>query len=74
MAAEGAHDLRTYLTAMSRLVSYAARPGDMPAAAVLGQFALDGGVAYLHGGWQSIVDGLAARAVEAAWSWRITRR
>ncbi|MCB0968264.1 MAG: FAD-dependent oxidoreductase, partial [Ilumatobacter sp.] len=66
MAAEGARDdLRTYLTAMSRLVTYAARPGDMPAVAVLGQFALDGGVAYLHGGWQSIVDDLAARAVEA---------
>ena len=55
-------DLRTLLTALGRLVTYGARPGDMPASAVLGQFALGGGVAYLHGGWQSIVDDLTDRA------------
>ena len=55
-------DLRTLLLALGRLVTYGARPGDMPASAVLGQFALDGGVAYLHGGWQSIVDDLTDRA------------
>ena len=58
-------DLRKYLIAMGRLVTYAARPGAMPAPAVLGQFALDGGVAYLHGGWQTIVDALVERANEA---------
>lgn len=58
-------DLRTLLTALGRLVTYGARPGDMPASAVLGQFALGGGVAYLHGGWQSIVDGLTDRARSA---------
>lgn len=55
-------DLRKYLTAVGRLATYSARPGDMPASAVLGQFALDGGVAYLHGGWQSLVDDLVARS------------
>lgn len=57
-------DLRKYLTALGRLVTYSARPGAMPASAVLGQFALDGGVAYLHGGWQSIIDDLVRRAGE----------
>jgi glycine/D-amino acid oxidase-like deaminating enzyme len=51
-------DLRKYVIAMGRLVTYAARPEQLPAGAVLGQFAA-GGVAYLHGGWQQLVDGLA---------------
>lgn len=55
-----APDLRKYVTAMGRLVTYAAEPEQLPAASVLGQFAA-GGVAYLHGGWQQLVDGLLAR-------------
>lgn len=59
---EGARpDLRKYVHAMARLVTYAARPGRLPAGVVLGQFAA-GGVAYLHGGWQQIVDALASLA------------
>src|SRR5690606_9033682 len=55
---QGAHtDLRRYVTTMGRLVTYAAHPGHLPATTVLGQFAA-GGVAYLHGGWQQLVDGL----------------
>lgn len=50
-------DLRKYVVAMGRLVTYAARPDDLPARAVLGQFAA-GGVVYLHGGWQQLVDAL----------------
>ena len=66
LGAQGARpDLHTLLTALGRLVTYGARPGDMPAAAVLGQLALGGGVAYLHGGWQSLVAGLTERAQEA---------
>lgn len=57
---EGARsDLRDYVRTMGRLTTYSADPGAMPARAVLGQFA-PGGVAYLHGGWQSIVDQLVA--------------
>lgn len=64
--AEGVRpDLRKYVLALGRLVTYAARPQDLPAASVLGQLALDGGVAYLHGGWQQIVDALAATARSA---------
>lgn len=51
-------DLRKYVVAMGRLVTYAARPEQLPVSVVLGQFAA-GGVAYLHGGWQQIVDALA---------------
>lgn len=58
-------DLRKYLTALGRLVTYAVRPGEMPARAVLAQFALDGGVRYLHGGWQSVVDALVVEANRA---------
>jgi hypothetical protein len=47
------------VTTLGRLVTYAPRPEDLPAGTVLGQFAL-GGVAYLHGGWQTLVDGLVA--------------
>lgn len=50
-------DLRKYVTAVGRLVTYAARPEELPAASVLGRFAA-GGVVYLHGGWQQLVDGL----------------
>lgn len=58
---EGARpDLRKYVTTMGRLVTYAAEPELLPASVVLGQFALDDGVAYLHGGWQQIVDALVA--------------
>ena len=56
-----ASDLRRYLITMGRLVTYAADPGRLPARTVLGQFA-GGGVAYLDGGWQQLVDGLATTA------------
>jgi phytoene dehydrogenase-like protein len=59
-----APDLRKYLVAMGRLVTYAAQPEQLPAASVLGQFAA-GGVAYLHGGWRQLVDGLGAAAQRA---------
>ena len=57
-------DLRRYMATMGRLVTYAADPGGLPARVVLGQFAA-GGVAYLDGGWQQLVDGLAAAARRA---------
>ena len=57
-------DLHRYVTTMGRLVTYAAHPGRLPAGIVLGQFAA-GGVAYLHGGWQQLVDGLAGVARHA---------
>ena len=57
-------DLRKYVLAMGRLVTYAAQPELLPARSVLGQFA-GGGVAYLHGGWQQLIDGLAAAVRDA---------
>jgi glycine/D-amino acid oxidase-like deaminating enzyme len=57
-------DLHRYITTMGRLVTYSPRPGVLPAGTVLGQFAA-GTVAYLHGGWQQLVDGLAVAARNA---------
>lgn len=57
-------DLRRYVTTMGRLVTYSAHPEHLPAGTVLGQFAA-GGVAYLHGGWQQLVDGLVGVARHA---------
>ena len=53
-------DLIKYVTAMGRLVTYAACSEELPARVVLGQFAHEDGVVYLDGGWQSLVDALAA--------------
>jgi 2-polyprenyl-6-methoxyphenol hydroxylase-like FAD-dependent oxidoreductase len=50
-------DLRRFVAALGRLVTYSARPERLPAAAVLGQLGA-GGVLYVHGGWQSLVDQL----------------
>jgi glycine/D-amino acid oxidase-like deaminating enzyme len=57
-------DLRTFVLTLARLTTYSARPENMPARAVLRQFGL-GGVVYVDGGWQSLVDALTDRA-EAA--------
>jgi phytoene dehydrogenase-like protein len=54
-------DLRKFVLMLGRLTTYSARPEEMPARAVLRQFGL-GGVIYVHGGWQSLVDDLAAEA------------
>lgn len=52
-------DLRRFVTVMARLTTYGADPGAFPAASVLRQLAVSsGGVRYIDGGWQSIVDGL----------------
>jgi phytoene dehydrogenase-like protein len=55
---------RLLLEALVRLTSYSHDPARMSAGAALRQIqhALDGGVIYLHGGWQSLVEALASRA------------
>ncbi len=54
-------DLRRYVLATMRLGSYAAHPDLAAAPPMLRQMALGAqGVLYVDGGWQSIVDGLAA--------------
>lgn len=55
------------IRALTRLTAYCADSGTVSAGAVLGQLrqAVDGGVLYLDGGWQTLVDALAARAREA---------
>jgi len=56
-------DLATLLTTLARLSTYAADPGGLPAPAMLRQLAMArGGVWYLDGGWQRLVDGLLAAA------------
>ncbi len=55
-------DLRRFVLTVARLVTYAAQPEELPAAVVLNQLGLDGGVVYLHGGWQSLIDGLVGAA------------
>jgi phytoene dehydrogenase-like protein len=56
-------DLRKLVSALARVSTYAAAPGDLAAGAVLGQLAMSGrGVRYLDGGWQQIVAALAAAA------------
>ena len=61
---QAVHDL---LAALMRLATYVDCPELLSAGAALRQLsmALTGGVLYLHGGWQVLVDGLTARA-EAA--------
>jgi protoporphyrinogen oxidase len=55
---------RRFLKAMIRLTTYANAPDRLAAEAALAQMqmALRGGVLYLDGGWQTLVDGLAGRA------------
>ncbi len=69
---------RRFLESMIRLGTYANAPDQLPAAAALGQLqTLLGlrakGVAYLDGGWQTLVDQLAAIA-SAAGVVTVTRR
>jgi phytoene dehydrogenase-like protein len=60
-------EVRMLLAALVRLSSYAADADRMSAGAALTQIqhALGGGVRYLDGGWQVLVDGLAAAARRA---------
>ncbi len=58
--------VRAVIEGVLRVACYASAPGLTPAALAVRQLrgALKG-VLYLNGGWQSLVDGLAARAAEA---------
>ena len=59
-------DVRQLLLAFSRLSTYANHPQRLSAQAALDQLRLaTRGVLYLDGGWQSLVEGLLARAHEA---------
>src|SRR5688572_26664578 len=52
-------ELRKLVLALARVSTYAARPGDLAARAVLLQLSMSGrGVRYLDGGWQQIVEAL----------------
>jgi phytoene dehydrogenase-like protein len=59
--------VRDLLRALVRLTSYSALTNRISAAAAIAQVALGlgPGVRYLDGGWQSLVDALEARALEA---------
>lgn len=59
--------------ALVRLTTYSAATDRLDAPAALAQVkqAADGGVLYLDGGWQPLVDGLAARATEAGADLRV---
>jgi phytoene dehydrogenase-like protein len=60
-------DVKALLRALARVATYAAQPEDADAHATLEQIrlGLTGGVLYLDGGWQTLVDGLRAAAAEA---------
>ncbi len=60
----GSERVRQFLAAMVRLSTFCADPEYLSAAAGLAQLrlALTASVLYIDGGWQTIVDGLAARA------------
>jgi phytoene dehydrogenase-like protein len=60
-------DVKALLRALARLTTYAAQAEDADAHATLEQIrlGLTGGVLYLHGGWQTLVDGLRAAAAAA---------
>jgi phytoene dehydrogenase-like protein len=59
-------DLMKLLATITRLTTYAADPLSLPASAALRQLALgQGGVWYVNGGWQTLVDGLAVAARSA---------
>lgn len=54
---------KRYFLALCRLGSYSNAPERVSAGAVLRQFQVSsGGVQYLHGGWQTMVDSIAQRA------------
>lgn len=69
-------EVRALLGALVRLTSYAADHERMSAGAALAQVqgALGGGVRYLDGGWQGLVDGLAATAARAGATLRTSAR
>ncbi len=60
-------DAREVIRALIRLATYSAMSERLSAAAALSQLhlSLTGGVMYLNGGWQSLVDAARARATEA---------
>lgn len=59
-------DLRTYIEALARLLTYANAPLDMSAAAFMAQLQVGlRGVSYLDGGWQTLIDGLKQTAQKA---------
>src|SRR5215216_3978529 len=60
-------DVREYLLAAFRVATYTNAPDEMSAGAAIEQLklAFDKSVLYLDGGWQTIVDGLAAAAKRA---------
>lgn len=63
-AQRAAPDLRKLVTALLRLGSYTAHPERAAAAPLLRQLALgSGGVTYVDGGWQSMIDQLVTIAV-----------
>jgi len=65
LRAEGLRpDAAGFLLALARVTTYSHQPELFDAAALVGQLrlALREGVLYLDGGWQSLVDGLAAAA------------
>ncbi|MEM9034138.1 MAG: FAD-dependent oxidoreductase [Actinomycetota bacterium] len=57
---------RRQLHAVARLTTYADAPDQLPAGVVVRQLqlGLEGGVRYVDGGWQTIVDRLLGRALE----------
>jgi phytoene dehydrogenase-like protein len=59
--------VRALVAALVRLATYANHPDRMSAGTAIAQLqgALGGGVSYLDGGWQTLVDGLAAAARNA---------
>ena len=57
---------RLFFYALARLSTYANHPTQMSAGVVVRQYQLSlGGVYYVHEGWQTMVDDLAQRAIEA---------
>jgi hypothetical protein len=59
----GAHEqVKKFFLMLTRLSTYSAAPEDVSATAIRRQFKKSmSGVIYLHGGWQTMVDGLSAR-------------
>ncbi len=58
-------DVREVFYALIRLSTYAHAPETVSAGAAIRQLRLPGGVRYLDGGWETIVEALRAKAIEA---------
>lgn len=56
---------RQFFTALARLGTYVRNPGELDATAALNQLRLgiSGGVVYVDGGWQTLIDGLEEKAI-----------